>query len=165
MDSESEMSKRIAHVVGGSLLLIFVIMHMGNHLWGVAFGPAAHEAARLALRKIYAAPLIEPILALAIAMQCVSGVLLALRAGIWRAKGIRRAQIWAGLVLVGFLTVHLSAVGVARLSGVSTDIGFASAGVQDGVWALFGAVNHGWNDALATKFIRRRSSVNFALFS
>lgn len=131
------MSKRIAHVIGGSFLLIFVIMHIGNHLWGVVFGPVAHEAARQALRKVYAAPFVEPILALAIAAQCISGVLLALRAGVWRAQGIRRTQIWAGLVLVGFLTVHVSTVGVARLSGVTTDIGFASAGVQDGVWALF----------------------------
>lgn len=131
------MTLRYLHRASALLVGGFLILHLGNHLWGVAFGPQAHDSARLALRALYGQPFAEVLLALAVLLQSGSGIILLRRAQIGKARGVRRAQLWAGLGLAVFLAIHVAVVAMTRLAGQPTDLGFASAGVQDPLWRVF----------------------------
>lgn len=125
------MSARLAHRGLALALAGFLLAHLAHHLWGVLAGPQAHEAWRLALGAVYRHPLVEPLLLAGFFMQAMLGLVLA------RRRGWRGMQAASGLVLAAFLPVHLGAVLMARAQGVTTDLGFAAAGVQHWPWALF----------------------------
>lgn len=95
------------HRLGGAVVAIFAVLHLGNHLVALA-GVPAHQQALEALRGWYRHPLLEVALLLALAGQVVSG-----------------------LVLGGFLLIHVAAVAVGRgLLQLDTNFHFAAAGLH-----------------------------------
>lgn len=116
-------------VAGG--LALFLAAHLAHHLAGAALGPGAHGAVQEVARAVWRHPVVEPVLLGLIAAQVALGLVL-----VRRRRG-RGGQARTGLVLAGFLPVHLGAIWAARAAGVDTDLGFAAAGVQDWPWALF----------------------------
>lgn len=108
---------------------LFLLLHLGNHL-ALAGGFAAHGAVMGALRPLYRAPLIEPVLIALFALQISLGLALARRRGLGR--GWAAAQVASGLYLAFFLVQHVPAVLAARRATppVDTDAHFAAAVLQ-----------------------------------
>lgn len=102
---------------------VFLAMHLGNHLAGLA-GQEAHGRAQDALRLIYRAPVVEGLLLAALALQ--AGL------GLWLLSRSRRMTVQAvsGAYLALFLMIHLGAVMAARWQGIDTDLAFAAAGLH-----------------------------------
>lgn len=122
------------HRLGGAVVAIFAVLHLGNHLVALA-GVPAHQQALEALRGWYRHPLLEVALLLALAGQVVSGAARALT--ILRAATRGPTPRWAvwqavsGLVLGGFLLIHVAAVAVGRgLLQLDTNFHFAAAGLH-----------------------------------
>lgn len=116
-------------VAGG--LALFLAAHLAHHLAGAVLGPATHGALQGLARAVWRHPVVEPVLLGVIAAQVALGLVLVRRR---RGRGV---QARTGLVLAGFVPVHLGAILAARAAGQDTDLGFAAAGVQDWPWALF----------------------------
>ena len=55
---------------------------------------------------------------------------------VFRNCDLRRAEM-SGVTLAGFLCIHVGAVQAARVTGTDTNLHFAAAGMQSGLWALF----------------------------
>lgn len=129
------MRPRHLHRIGAGVLGAFAVIHLGNHLAGIA-GQEVHGQVQAALRTIYRQPLIEPLLVLAVVTQIVSGLRLALprlRHGLRANWG--GAQTLAGLYLALFLTIHVAAVLAARAQGAETDLAFAATAFKaGGLW-------------------------------
>ncbi|MBL8881398.1 MAG: hypothetical protein JNG88_20050, partial [Phycisphaerales bacterium] len=91
------------------VLLPFVLLHLGNH--AVAVGSVDdHLAVMERLRTLYRQPLVEALLLAAVALQLGTGLRQAAVALRQRAGGRRRLQAASGLVLAGFLAIHVLAV-------------------------------------------------------
>jgi succinate dehydrogenase/fumarate reductase cytochrome b subunit len=103
----------IAHGISATVITLFAVAHLANHLLGLA-GGAAHIAAMAALRTVYRQPLLEPVLLIAVAFQIATGV------GLLRRKLTRPAgwfdtlQTATGAYLMVFFLSHVSAVLRAR---------------------------------------------------
>lgn len=125
---------------GSALVLgLFLVLHLGNHLAGLA-GQEVHRAVQQWVRPFYRG-WAEPILLAACAVQVATGLRLA-----WarrRARGRGRLQPLSGAVLALFLLIHVSAVLTARSQGTETDLAFAAAGMHAGAWWLFFAPYYG----------------------
>ena len=119
---------RLAHgVSAASLLAIFLVMHLGNHLVGL-WGLDQHRAVMETLRGWYRHPLVEPALILLIVFQAVSGAwLLRARLG-QRAAFFETLQSATGAYLGIFIASHVTAVLVLGRSfvGIDTDFYWAS---------------------------------------
>lgn len=118
----------LAHAISGAALLLFASAHLVNHLAGL-FGAQAHTAVMHALRAVYRAPLVEPVLFAALGFQVISGA--ALLAGRLRRRPDRfdSLQTVTGAYLLIFLASHVSAVLRARLlRGVDTDWAWLAGG-------------------------------------
>ncbi len=124
---------RRLHRASALLLGAFVVLHLGNHLAGLA-GQEAHGRVQALLRPVYRG-WAEPVLLAACAVQVASGLRLAW--GRRAARGRARLQVAAGLYLALFLAIHVGAVLTARALGQETDLAFAAAGLHRGAWALF----------------------------
>jgi hypothetical protein len=114
------------------LLALFVILHLGNHLAGLA-GQEIHRSVQTLLRGLYRHPLVEPLLLGAVGSQVVLGLALLVR---------RRRVTWqtvSGAGLAVFLMIHVGAVLSARWQGTETDLAFAAAGLHAprGWWLFF----------------------------
>ncbi|MEL6589820.1 MAG: hypothetical protein AAFQ68_07070 [Bacteroidota bacterium] len=128
-------TKRI-HRIASLILVLFVCLHLFNHLWAWA-GIDAHLQMMDSLRLIYRHPLVEGILFAAILAQIISGL--------WQIKGLSAAerrqnwlQVGAGLYLLLFLLAHTSAVLNARyVQGLDTNFYFASIVLLDHTSRLF----------------------------
>lgn len=128
---------RRAHRTLGLLLALFLSLHLGNHLAGLA-GQDVHHAVQNGLRLGYRHPLVEPLLFLALAAQAGTGGALLLRR--------RRAtlQTLSGGYLALFLAIHLGAVLAARGRGTETDLAFAAAGLHaPAPWPVLFATYYG----------------------
>jgi succinate dehydrogenase/fumarate reductase cytochrome b subunit len=133
---------RDLHRLSAFLLLAFLLLHLGNHIAGVA-GQATHTAVLQNLRPSYRNIVVEPILITLFFWQAISGL--------WLAWVRRRARGWAGLqalsgaYLALFLLIHISAVIAARaLNGTDTDLAFAAAGLHaGGIWPWLFAPYYG----------------------
>jgi succinate dehydrogenase/fumarate reductase cytochrome b subunit len=134
-------SRRDVHRAGGAAVALFAALHLGNHLVALA-GVPAHQQALEGLRLLYRHPLVEAALLLVLAVQLVSGA-----AGVWkslraadapqRKHPIARLQAISGLVLGGFVLVHVAAVLVGRCAmQLDTNFHFAAAGLHTS-WAWF----------------------------
>ncbi|TNF53661.1 MAG: hypothetical protein EP308_09170 [Burkholderiales bacterium] len=139
--------RRRLHRLGGAVMALFALMHLGNHLTALA-GVAAHQQVLEALRLVYRHPLVEPVLLLVLAGQLASGT-----AGAWRLLRtgghsrallpVARLQAVSGLVLGGFVLVHVGAVLVGRtVLQLDTNFQFAAAGLHT-PWAWFFAPYYG----------------------
>ena len=118
---------RVAHGIAGAVVLLFVLFHLFNHLFGL-ISPQVHLAVMEVGRSVYRSAFIEPVLVLALLFQVFSGLWLAWN---WSANGADRyriVQIGSGVFLAVFILGHLNAVFIfARtVLGIETGWEFAS---------------------------------------
>lgn len=118
---------RVAHGIAGVIVLLFVVFHLFNHLFGLA-GPDVHAKVMEMGRTVYRSSFVEPILVVALLFQVVSGLRLAWN---WSSVGgdnYRIFQVGSGVFLSIFILGHLNAVFVfARTyAGIETGWDFAS---------------------------------------
>ncbi|AVR94692.1 hypothetical protein [Pseudoduganella armeniaca] len=125
-------TRRTLHRLSGSLLALFVSMHLIQHL-AVLAGASAHLALAETLRVLYRWPPVEGLLLACVLVQLGTGLPLAWAA---RAPGQRLARL-SGLYLLLFLGIHTSAVLVGRRAGIDTNIYFAAAGMHAWPSAVF----------------------------
>jgi succinate dehydrogenase/fumarate reductase cytochrome b subunit len=119
---------RNRHRLSAVILAAFLLVHIGNHLTGLA-GQNWHMAYMAAARQVYRHFLVEPLLLALIVWQAGSGLTLLWR----RRKGARSLIGWmqhlSGLYLAIFLLIHVTAVLSGRwVLGLDTDFRFAAAG-------------------------------------
>lgn len=128
---------RSLHFASALGLGLFLALHLGNHLAGLA-GQPVHQAYMAVARTLYRHPVVEPVLLVLVLWQAGSGVTMALRG--WRGRRGRVAwlQALSGLYLAVFLINHVGAVLAARAwLGLDTDFRFAAAGFFVPPWGLF----------------------------
>jgi hypothetical protein len=137
---------RAAHGAVAAILLVFVAVHLGNHLAGLV-GPDAHRSLMKSLRHIYRAPVVEPILVAGFLFMVGSGGWLAWLHSARRADGFRAFQLASGAFLLVFVTNHFNGVIVlARMYlGVDSDWSFASG-------APHGLIADAWNIRLVPDY-------------
>jgi succinate dehydrogenase/fumarate reductase cytochrome b subunit len=117
-----------AHGLSAALITLFGVIHLGNHLAGLA-GGETHIAVMQALRGIYRAPAVESVLLAAIGFQIATGFWLLhrklARPGGWFAT----LQTATGVYMLMFFLSHLGAVLRARhLRGTDTNWTWLSGG-------------------------------------
>jgi len=127
---------RTLHRGSALALALFLVAHVLGHLAGLA-GVAAHQGVLEVLRSVYRQPVVEGLLLAGVLFQAVSGLTL-----LWRGwRQCRGAVAWAQAVSGGylslFLLIHVTAVLVARLYGVDTNLQFAAAGMHRPPWQWF----------------------------
>lgn len=134
-------ARRRLHRAGGLVITFFALLHLGNHLLAWA-GVPLHQQALEMLRLLYRQPLVEWALLLVLTTQLMTGTARAWAS--WRAAdptpGKRtqlNLQAISGLVLGGFLMVHVAAVLAGRhMLQVDTNFYFAAAGLHS-PWVWF----------------------------
>lgn len=129
LSSQVSRAARRAHRMFLVLLVAFVVGHLAVNLTALDGIPLYNQAAgwfRLAWRT----PVAEPILIALLALQLMSGLVLALDASGGRSTIEHLAQITAGLFLAAFVVSHTTAVAVLgrTLLDRGPDFTFASAG-------------------------------------
>ena len=131
------MTLRRLHRYSAVGLTAFIALHLMNHVVGALLGPHAHLAMQGYGALIYRAPFVEPLLLGSVLIQIISGVRLAMKRG-WPKPFSAKVQTISGLYLANFLLMHVSAIMVARWSGVETNLYFAAAGIHaGGIWPWF----------------------------
>lgn len=128
---------RALHRASAWVIVVFAALHVGNHLAAVR-SVDTHVVVMQALRAVYRQPVIESLLLGSVLVQIVSGTGLVVRG--WRTRVGRVAwlQALAGLYLLFFLVVHVSAVLVGRgVFGLDTNFYFAAAGFHVSPYAWF----------------------------
>jgi len=137
---------RIAHGVIAALLSLYVLFHLGNHLFGL-IGPERHLAVMKLGRLVYRNPFVEPLLVAAMLFQIGSGLVLAWR---WSAKpleGFRVFQLASGFYLSFFILGHMNSVFIFARTylRIQTDWGFA-------IGAPTGLIHDPWNIRLVPHY-------------
>jgi hypothetical protein len=130
---------RRLHRLCARVLVVFLAMHLFNHLAGL-FGVDMHEQVQDILRLVYRNTFTEPLLLLCVVMQWVSGMRTAwgLRAVSAQLGLVERIQVGSGLVLGSFLAIHVAAVLTGRwVTGLDTNFYFAAAGMHVEPFAWF----------------------------
>lgn len=125
------------HLCSALLLGLFLLLHLGNHLAGLA-GQAAHIEVMAALRPFYRNVLVEPLLLALFLWQAGSGLAMVVRGWRTRRGVVSWLQAGSGLYLAIFLLNHVGAVLAGRhLFGLDTDFRFAAAGFFVPPWPVF----------------------------
>ena len=109
-------SSRRVHGWLAAVLVLFLVLHFATHLAGLA-GIETYNAAQAAMRRIYRAPLVEPLLVAAILAQMAIGARLLW--ALWRRGprgGWQWAQLLSGAGILFFLAQHLPSFAVARFA-------------------------------------------------
>jgi hypothetical protein len=111
----------VAHGVGGVVVLIYVLFHITNHLFGL-IGPAAHAAIMYVGRHVYRAPVIEPLLVALLLFQIASGLHLAWQWSVRQTDFYRTFQVASGVYLAVFILGHMNSVFIyaRRFPGIPT---------------------------------------------
>ena len=137
---------RVAHGISGSIVALYVLFHVFNHLFGL-IGPEAHAAVMAVGRKVYRASIIEPLLVAAMLFQIGTGLRLA-----WTWTGIsvdryRVFQIASGVYLSVFILGHMNSVFVFARTflDIPTDWAFAT-GLPAGL------IHDSWNIRLVPHY-------------
>lgn len=128
---------RLFHRTSALLLASFVLVHITNHVVGLA-GQAEHIAFMHAVRPIYRNAVVEPILLALFLAQGATGATLVIRG--WRSRrgGVAWAQAFSGLYLAAFLLIHIVSVVMARSAlQLDTDFRFAAAGFHVAGWPWY----------------------------
>jgi len=128
---------RKVHRGAGTVVGAFAVLHVLNHGVGL-LGVEKHLAFMESARRVYRAPLLEPVLLLSVGLQASSGLVLALRDRKQRSGFVPRLQAGAGLALALFLAIHVGAVLAARrVLHLDTNFFFAAAGLHVRPFHLF----------------------------
>lgn len=137
---------RVAHGVTGALILIYVLFHISNHLFGL-IGAEAHAAFMDVGRKVYRAPLVEPVLVVALFFQASSGFYLAWRWSVVPPDFQRLIQVASGFYLSVFILGHMNSVFIYARAflGIQTDWAFATG-------APTGLIHDPWNIRLVPHY-------------
>jgi hypothetical protein len=131
---------RMAHGSVAAVVLLYVAMHLANHLFGL-LGSDAHAAVMKVLRMVYRSPWVEPVLLAGFAFLILSGASMAWRITARVTDAWRAFQVAAGIYLVFAILSHVNAVlYLARVHlGIETDWAFATgapAGMLADAWNI-----------------------------
>lgn len=130
---------RVAHGIAAAVILLFVLFHLTNHLFGLE-GPKAHAAIMAMGRKVYRAPLIEPVFVALLLFQVTSGFRLAWRWSALKTDIYRVFQLGSGVYLSAFIIAHLNSALVSARAVHKIDTNFAwAAGLPTGL------IQDAWN--------------------
>lgn len=132
------LSLRRVHGWLAAILVVFLLLHFATHLSGVA-GIETYNAVQAMTRRIYRAPLVEPLLIAAILAQMAIGARLLWV--LWR-RGPRGSWQWAQLLsgagVLFFLAQHLPAFFVARFGfGQDTTFYWPASVMRDALAVYF----------------------------
>ncbi len=118
------------HFITGSVIFIFILTHLGNHLAGF-LSADSHINLMNALRKVYRNPVIETVLLLSILSQVISGLTLFIHKRKFANEFFGKLQLWSGLYLAAFFLIHVSAVMIGRyFLNLDTNFYFGAAGLN-----------------------------------
>lgn len=122
------MTLRDLHRTSAIVIVIYALMHIGNHLLSLQ-SVAAHIAFMEAARSVYRFWAVEVLLLFCVAFQIGSGLWFVVRG--WKARNglLPWLQAGSGAYLAFFLLVHVSAVLFGRtVLQLDTNFYFAAAG-------------------------------------
>jgi hypothetical protein len=140
IDAAAKTSRwRVAHGVAGAVVLLYVLFHVTNHLFGL-LGPAWHATVMNVGRHVYRQRVIEPILVLLLVFQVGTGARLAWAWSANRSDFYRTFQVASGFYLAVFMIGHMNSVFVyaRRFLKIQTDWNF-------GIGAPTGLIHDAWN--------------------
>ena len=130
-------SLRLFHRTSAVLLSSFALIHIANHVVGLA-GQAEHIAFMQAMRPYYRNAIVEPVLLVLFALQATTGTTLAVKGWHQRRGFVAWAQTISGLNLAAFLLIHIISVMIGRgVLGLDTDFRFAAAGFHVAGWPWY----------------------------
>ena len=115
--------KRLAIAHGFSaltILILFILPHLGNHLTGIVSGAAHIQVMKLA-RLDYRNAIIEPLLLALIAFQLISGFVLVRRKLARAGDFFGTLQSMTGVYVGIYLLAHMTAAFSARGAGTDTN--------------------------------------------
>lgn len=116
------------HFLSALAIGLFLVVHLGNHLYGLA-GQQAHVDYMGYARTIYRNRVVEVVLLALFAWQLASGLTMLVRRWKQRRGAVAWLQALSGLYLAFFLLAHVGAVMAGRgIFGLDTDFRFAAAG-------------------------------------
>jgi hypothetical protein len=122
------MTLRKAHGLSALLLAAYTLVHIVNHLVGLA-GIEAHTAFMHSFRSVYRNPAIEAVLVGAVALQIYSGLTFVVRGWKQRQGLMPWLQAGSGAYLAFFFLNHVGAVLFGRFAlNLDTNFYFAAAG-------------------------------------
>jgi hypothetical protein len=138
---------RVAHGLGAAIVVVYVLFHVVNHLFGL-MGPRMHAAVMDLGRTVYRAPVVEPVLVALLLFQAVTGLRLAWRWSATRTDFHRTFQVASGLYLSVFVIGHMNSVFVYARTylGIQTDWAFATG-------APIGLIHDAWNIRLLPHYL------------
>jgi hypothetical protein len=152
---------RKTHKISAAILLLFIALHMANHLAGM-IGQAAHIEVMKFIRPVYRNPFVEPVLLILLVNQVLSGLTMVVSGWRERAGVVAWLQAGSGLCIAAFLLLHVSSVLYGRLVlGLDTDFRFAAAGFHVAGYPLFFAPYY-WL-AIAAAFTHIGCAVHWSL--
>lgn len=129
-------TKRI-HYISGLIISSFVCIHLFNHVLSIC-GAEKHIETMSMLRLFYRNTITETILLLAVFVQIVSGFRLFKNRRKNAVTLFDNLQIWTGLYLALFLSIHVSVVlGGRLLLNLDTNFYFGVAGLNTFPFNLF----------------------------
>ncbi|MBL4751956.1 MAG: hypothetical protein JKX71_15505 [Amylibacter sp.] len=117
------------HRLTAYILIVFVVIHLGNHLFLIA-GRDTYNSVQKILNTVYRNPLLEPILIIAMIVQVIGGLKMAItslrrlpKRAFWQRRFWEKAQIISGFVFAYFIIEHLIALAGVRWfnPGLETD--------------------------------------------
>ena len=115
------------HRISASLLVLFGVAHVANHL-AAADSLQAHVTVQNALRTVYRQPVIEALIVIAALLQVGTGWLTVARVRLQRSNGLRNLQVLAGAYLGMFFLSHLTGVFGGRVQHTDTTFAWAAGG-------------------------------------
>jgi hypothetical protein len=111
----------LAHGVSATaILLLFVGPHIVNHLAGFWNGPV-HIEIMNAVRRVYRADIVQPMLLALIGFQILSGTALARRRMRMPSDFLGTLQTMSGVYVGVYFLAHMTAVFAARYAGTDTN--------------------------------------------
>jgi hypothetical protein len=119
---------RVAHGLSAlAIVTIFLGLHLTNHLTGL-IGPETHAQFMKAVRAVYRARLIEPVLILLLFFQVGTGLYFAFRYMAKPMDAFRAFQVASGMYLVFYVIGHMDSVFILGRTflGIETAWDFAT---------------------------------------
>ncbi len=114
------------HYFSGLFITVFIIFHLGNHLFAL-ISPEKHIEVMDLVRVVYRNIVFESLLIIACIVQVISGFKLFRTKRNNLVDGFDKLHIYSGLYLAFFLVMHTSAIFGGRLYfGVDTNFWFGA---------------------------------------